>query len=108
MGEIKFDAARMSELANRLDEIASQLKYSAESCNSSIDTIKMNINGESVVTTLTGYTQATKIILDSLYPTLNEVIGSLRVKIKNYTQTEQEAANQLTDVQSILQGIDSI
>ena len=106
MGEIRFDAARMAELSNRIDDIANQLKTSNNAASDAINSIEANINGSEVKKGLTTYKEACDATSNQIYALLLAVNQGLKTKVSKYTQTEQDAANILTDVQSILQGIE--
>ena len=106
MGQIRFDAARMQELSNRLDDIINQLAASANANNNAINTIDANINGSAVNSVLAKYKNACESVSNQARSLLLDLNGSLKTKISNYTQAEQEAADVLTDVQSILQGLE--
>ena len=104
MAEIRFDAARMQELSNRLDDIAEQLKSSNSLNSEYFAGIESNIKGSNVTNTLSKYRQAFENVSSDAYGLLLDVNGTLRQKISKYTETEQAAADVLTDVQSILAG----
>ena len=106
MAEIKFDAARMQEVLNRLDEIKEQLSNSVKAINTSLTQICSNITGEAVITILNGYTENNTTVLNETGTGIDQLAEYLRGKIGSYTSTEQEAAKSLTDVQSILNGLE--
>ena len=105
-GEIKFDAARMQEVYNRLDEIKEQLITSTKNTSGSLDTINSKINGPLVKTILSKYTETNNEVCNEITTKMVELQEYLRGKIGSYTATEAEAAEELANVQSILQGLE--
>lgn len=102
MAELKFNAARMNEVLNRLDEIQEQLNTATKNGSEKINSIAGNISGETVVRTLKSYAEKTIEISSETKYLLGQVKEYLNGQLQKYTQTETEAKDTLSDVQSIL------
>lgn len=102
MGEYKFNATRMSEVYNRLDEITEQLLKASNNDVNSLNSIAGNITGETVINTLKAYTEKTLEITKETQNLMNQMKEYLNGQLQKYTATEQQAKESLSDVQSIL------
>lgn len=102
MGEIKFDAARMQEVLNRLDEIQEQLTQATNTNSEKLSSVSGNIEGELVVGTLNKYTEKTLEITEEIIKLSNKLIEYLGTQLSKYTTTETNAQESLTEIQTIL------
>ena len=101
MAEIKFDAARMTEVLNRLEEIKEQLQQSIKQSNESLTQISNNITGSAVITILKGYSGNNIKVLADIEKQLVLLSIYLRDKIGSYVATEEDA---VTELQRLLNG----
>lgn len=102
MGELLFNATRMNEVLNRLDEIQEQLTSASNANSEKLNSIAANITGETVVSTLKTYSEKTLTISKEIIRLTNEMKDYLNGQIKKYEATETEAKETLSDVQNIL------
>lgn len=102
MGELKFNAERMNEVLNRLDEIQEQLNSATNAESEKINSIASNITGDTVISTLKSYVETHVEVSNSTIKLLKEMQEYLRGQLTKYTQTEMEAKESLSDVQNIL------
>ena len=106
MSEIRLNVSRMKEIVNRMDDIALQLRAEMDSSNGSISSINRNINGDFVNEVLNNYMKLVENNRESLNKNISQLIEYLTLKINSYSETEQEAATSLSEVQKILQGLE--
>lgn len=102
MGELRFDARRMTEVLNRLDEIEEQLTSSINTTSEKLASIASNITGETVVSTLKSYNEKTLEVSKETINLMGKLKEFLAGQLEKYTSTETEAIDTLSDVQSIL------
>lgn len=102
MGELKFDATRMREIFNRLDEIEEQLNSSINATSEKISSISGNITGDTVISTLKSYNEKTIEVSKETITLMNKLKAFLNEQISKYDANETEAIDTLADVQSIL------
>jgi len=102
MGELQFNATRMNEVLNRLDEIQEQLNSETKADSEKFNSIASNITGDTVVSTLKSYAEKTVEVSNETIKLMNEMKEYLNGQLKQYTATEAEAKETLSDVQSIL------
>ena len=106
MGEIKFNVTRMTEVQGRLDEIANQLTSSKSANTEALNAIKQEITGEEVKTIITSYVEKNDEVVMKTEKLIKELSTYLQGQINKYSTTEQAAAETLTDVKSILAGLE--
>ena len=106
MGKLQFNAERMSEVYNRLDEIQEQLTNATNANCNLLNSIKENITGDIVINTLTTYSANTKEISNEIIRLTNEIKGYLQVQISNYSATETQGQETISDVKNILSQIE--
>lgn len=102
MGELKFNAERMNEVLNRLDEIQEQLNSATNSESEKLNSVAANITGDTVISTLKSYAEKTLEVSKDTIKLMNEMKEYLSSQLTKYTATEMEAKESLSDVQSIL------
>jgi len=102
MGKLQFNAERMSEVYNRLDEIQEQLTNASNTNSEKLNSIAGNIIGDTVVSALKSYSEKTIEVSKEIIKLTNEMKEYLNGQIAKYTATETQAQENLSDVQSIL------
>lgn len=102
MGELRFDARRMTEVLYRLDEIEEQLNSSVNATSEKLSSIAGNITGDSVVSTLKSYNEKTLEVSKETITLMGKLREFLNEQLQKYNETEKEAIDTLADVESIL------
>lgn len=106
MAEIRLNASRMREIINRLDDIAFQLRAESDSSNGSISSINQNIKGDFVNEVITNYMKLIENNRESINKNIVQLVEYLKIKVEQYTDTEEEAKNSLNDIMNILKGLE--
>lgn len=105
MAEIKFTVARMNEVNNRLDEISAQLTNSLRSNADCLNVIASNIQSETISSTLKEYSELNIQKGEETVKLIQQLTEYLKSQIGNYTATDASAQSTISEVQSILNGI---
>lgn len=100
--ELKFNATRMNEVLNRLDEIQEQLTTASNTNSEKLNSLAGNITGDAVVSTLKSYSEKTIEVSKEIINLTNQMKEYLNGQIAKYTATETHAKETISDVQGIL------
>ena len=100
MAEIKFTTERMKEVQNRLNDMRSQLT------ENQLRNISGYIDSYNIKAILKGYVSNMEQIYSETLKNLNQLDGYLAGKIGSYTSIDQAGIESLSEVESILNGIE--
>ncbi len=106
MGEYKFNATRMSEVLNRLDDMSKQLQSVNSSDVALLQSINNNITGDEVKGTLSAYSSKIQEIVQETQTLMAEMAEYLQGQLSQYTSTEKSAVESLQDIKNILGGLE--
>lgn len=105
MAEIKFTVQRMNEVSNRLDEISAQLTNTLKKDAEYLNAIASNIQSDSISGVLKQYAETNTQKGEETVKLIQQLVEYLKTQIGNYTGTDASAQSTISEVQSILNGI---
>ncbi len=106
MAEIKFTTERMKEVQNRLNDMRSQLTAACGTAENQLRNISGYIDSYNIKAILKGYVSNMEQIYSETLKNLNQLDGYLAGKIGSYTSIDQAGIESLSEVESILNGIE--